>query len=66
MTTNLNAIRTKITKSKHHITKATVLQPYAQGESMDFIGIQKPHLYTAEDSLSVQAIFYTGFYPFVC
>ena len=49
MTINLNGIWTKITKEKHRITKATALRLYAQGESLDFIGIQEPHLYTAED-----------------
>ena len=56
MTINLNGIRTKITKGKHRITKATALRLYAQGESLDFIGIQEPHLYTAEDVLSLSLI----------
>ena len=66
VTINLNAIRTKFTKGKHCITKATALRPYAQGESLDFIGIQKPHLYTAEDISPGQSIFDTGVYHFVC
>ena len=66
MTINLNGIRTIITKGKRRITKATALRLYAQGESLDFIGIQEPHLYTSEDVVSVQSIFDTGFYHFVC
>ena len=66
MTINLNGIGTKITKGKHRITKATALRLYAQGESLDFIGIQEPHLYTSEDVVLVQSIFDTGFYHFVC
>ena len=53
MTINLNGIRTKISKGKRQITKATALQLYAQGESLDFIGIQEPHLYTSDDVVSV-------------
>ena len=66
MTINLNGIRTKMTKGKRRITKATTLRLYAQGESLDFIGIQEPHLYTSDDDVSVQSIFDTGFYHFVC
>ena len=66
MTIHLNGIRTKITKGKHRITKATALRLYAQGESLDFIGIQEPHLSTAEDIVSVQSIFDTCFHHFVC
>ena len=66
MTNKFNGIRTKITKGKHRITKATALRLYAQGESLDFIGIQEPHLYTSEDIVSVQSIFDTGFYHFIC
>ena len=42
MTINLNGLCTKI-------QKGTTLGQYAQGESLDFFGIQKPHLYTQED-----------------
>ena len=66
MTITLNGIKTKITKGKRRITKGTALRLYAQGESLDFIGIQEPHLYTPEDVVSVQSIFDTRFYHFVC
>ena len=66
MTINLNGIRSKITNGNHRITKVTALRLCAQGESPDFIGIQEPHLYTAEDIVSVQSIFDTGFCHFLC
>ena len=65
MTINLNGIRTKIIKGKHRITKASALRLYAQGESLDFIGIREPHLYSAEDISSVRSILDAGFYHFV-
>ena len=66
MTIDPNGTWTKITKGKHRIPKATALRLCAQGESLDFIGIQEPHLYTAEDISSVQSIFDPSFYHFVC
>ena len=66
MTINLNGIRTKISKGKRRMTKATALRLYAQGESLDFIGIWEPHLYSAEDVSSVEATFNKGSYHFIC
>ena len=65
-TINLNGLRTKIQKGTHRVTKATTLSRYAQGEPVDFIGIQEPHLYIHEDVSIVVSIFNTGFCQFEC